>query len=42
MAVMWIKIGRDSYEDEGWVNNFIEEMKESTGDPTVDEYTYIW
>lgn len=42
MAVIWIKIGMDKSQEGSWVNNFVEEMRESTGDPNVDEYTYIW
>ena len=42
MAVVWIAIGLDKSVDGSWVNSFIEEMRESTGDPTVDEYNYMW
>jgi hypothetical protein len=42
MAVIWIKIGMDKSQDGSWVNNFVEEMREATGDPSVNEYTYIW
>ena len=42
MAVVWIAIGLYESTGEGWVNVFIEEQRESTGDPNVDEYTYMW
>ena len=42
MAVVWIAIGLDSSVEGSWVNAFIEEQRELTGDPNVDEYTYMW
>merc|ERR1740130_1494015 len=42
MAVVWIAIGLYESTGEGWVNAFIEEQRELTGDPNVDEYTYMW
>ena len=42
MAVIWIKIGLDESQEGSWVNSYVEEMQEKTGDPTVNEYTYMW
>ena len=42
MAVIWIKIGLDKSQEGSWVNSYVEEMQEKTGDPTVNEYTYMW
>jgi hypothetical protein len=42
MAVIWIKIGLDASHEGSWVNAYVDEMREKTGDDTVDEYTYIW
>ena len=42
MAVIWIKIGLDASVDGSWVNTYVDEVREKTGDPSRDQYTEMW
>ena len=42
MAVIWIKIGLDPSVEGSWVNSYVDEVREKTGDCDRDQYTEMW